>query len=280
MKRIFVIGLLLTGLLFSCNKDDSNKDTQLKDGEKFTQKEICLELVFPITFIMPDGSTITGESREEVGTAIKAWHSANPGAQGKATMQYPVDAKFKNRPVTINSEREMQRLKKACKEEKRPCFTMIYPLTYTMPDGTEITGDSRKEIGTEFKSWYEANPGVEERPVLQFPVEIKFKGEAKTVSNNEELQAIKESCDKKDPCFHFIYPITYIMPDATSITVNSEDDRENKMAIRMWYRDNPGVEEKPALQYPVDVKLKDGTIVTLNNNDDMRALRQDCGQNA
>ena len=72
MKRIFVIGLLLTGLLFSCNKDDGNKDTQLKDGEEFTQKEICLELVFPITFIMPDGSTITGENREEVGTAIKA----------------------------------------------------------------------------------------------------------------------------------------------------------------------------------------------------------------
>ena len=196
MKRIFIIGIVLSGLLFSCNKGGDNKDdSTLKQDD--TSKEICLEMVYPLTFIMPDGSTITGDSRKEIGTAIKSWHEANPSSQERAIMQYPVEANFKNRPVTINNDREMQRLKKACAEEKKPCF-------------------------------------------------------------------------------YFIYPITYIMPDETSITVNSKDDRENMVLIRAWYGENPGVEEKPALQYPVDVKLKDGTIVTLSSDEDMQEVREGC----
>ena len=280
MKRIFVIGLLLTGLLFSCNKDEGNKDTQLKDGQELNDKEVCLEMVYPITFIMPDGSTVSGNSREEIGTAIKGWHEANPGSQGKAVMQFPVNANFKSKPVTINSEQEMRRLRKVCAEEKRPCFTMIYPLTFTMPDGSEISGNDRREVGAAIRDWYIANPGFDERAVMQFPVEVKFKGEIKTVNNEQQMQRIKDACDKegKPPCFFFIYPITYIMPDATSITINSKDDRVNKVLIRKWYTENPGVDEKPALQYPVDVKLKDGTLVTLNNDDDMQAIKEDCGQ--
>ena len=281
MKRIFVIGLVLTGLLFSCNKDENKEDSVLKDGQEVSDKERCLELVFPITFIMPDESTITGDSREEVGAAIKAWHEANPDVQGKARIQYPVEAKFKNKPVTINNQKQMERLKKACEDGKRPCFTMIYPVTYTMPDGSEITGENRKDIRIAIKAWYEANPGVEERPVLQFPVDIKMKGEIITVNNAAELQEIKKSCDHKDPCFHFIYPITYIMPDATSITVLSEDDREHKMEIRAWYQEHPDVAEKPVLEFPVKVKMvEDGSIKTINTQDEMIELREYCKENA
>jgi hypothetical protein len=201
MKRVFVIGLLLTGLLFSCNKDGGkNDDSKLKDE---AQSEIvCLELVFPITFIMPDGSEITGDNRQEIGTAMRNWHAANPGFDERGTMQYPVNAIFKGKPVTITNEQEMVRYKKACEEERLPCFT-------------------------------------------------------------------------------FIYPITYIMPDETAITIASEDDRENKMAIRAWYGENPGVEEKPALQYPVKVKMsKDGTIKTINNEEEMIALKDYCKKNS
>ena len=264
--------------MFSCNKEDGNKNAQLKDGQELNDKEVCLEMVYPITFSMPDGSTITGNSREEIGTAIKAWHKANPGSQGKATMQFPVNANFKGESVTINNEQEMQRMRKTCAEEKRPCFTMIYPITFMMPDGSEITGDNKREIGAAIRTWLEANPGFDERPVMKYPVEVKFKGEVITVNDDQQMQRIKDDCNKEGkPCFHFIYPITYIMPDGTSITINGEDDRENKALIRAWYTENPGVDEKPALQYPVDVKLKDGTLVTLNNDEDMQALKEDCG---
>lgn len=195
MKRIFVIGLLMTAVLISCNKDDVEKNVELKDGEELLEKERCLELEYPVIFIMPDESTISVNSRKEIRMAIKAWHEANPGVQGKARMQFPVEAKFKNKQITIKNQRQMERLKKACQEGKKPCFTMIYPVTFTMPDGSEISVESRKEIRTAFKAWYEANPGVEEKPALQFPVDVKMKdGTMVTINSQEEMQALKEDC--------------------------------------------------------------------------------------
>jgi len=195
MKRLFVIGLVMTGILISCNKDDAEKDVDLKDNQEITEKERCLELEYPLTFTMPDESTISGNSREEIGAAIKAWHEANPGVHGKAKLVFPVEAKFKDKPVTINNQRQMERLKKACEKHRKPCFTMIYPVTFTMPDGSEITGDSRKEIGAAFKAWYEVNPGIEEKPALQFPVDVKMKdGTIVTLNNQDDMQALKEDC--------------------------------------------------------------------------------------
>ena len=195
MKRILVLGLLMTGLLLACNKDEVEKNVDLKDSEEFTEKERCLELEYPVTFIMPDESTITGNNRKEIRRAIKAWHEANPGIQGKARLQFPVQARFKNKLMTIENQQQMERLKKACEHGRKPCFTMIYPITFTMPDGSEITGDSRKEIGTAFKAWYQANPGVEEKPALQFPVEVKMKdGSIVTINTQDEMHALKEDC--------------------------------------------------------------------------------------
>lgn len=197
MKRVFVILFLLTGVLFSCNNATENMDQSTgakvdKDG-----KVTCMELVFPITYVMPDGSTISGNDRGEIGSAMRDWHKANPSANSRGSMQYPVNAIFKGNEVTINNDEDMQRYRKECEEGRMPCFAFIYPITYIMPDGTEIT-------------------------------------------------------------------------------LNSEDDVENKTAIRAWYGDNPGNEGRPALLYPLDVKLKDGTTSTLESDKDLHEVRDGC----
>lgn len=198
MKKIFVIGVILAGIMLSCNKEDNNKDDSLIKQDDLTNKELCLEMVFPVSFVMPDESIITCDSREEIGTAIKEWYQANPGVEEKPLMQFPVDAFFKGEPVTINDQEQMKRYKMACDKGKKRCFV-------------------------------------------------------------------------------FIYPITYIMPDESTITILSKDDHENKMAIRLWYQENPGVEEKPVLQFPVKVKmLKDGIIKTIHNDEEMIALKEWC----
>ena len=59
--------------------------------------------------------------------------------------------------------------------------------------------------------------------------------------------------DKGDwKCFDLVLPVTYVMPDGSTITVSS-DDEDDWVQLKAWYDANPNSEEKPALQYPVDI---------------------------
>jgi len=197
MKRLLFIGVVLAGILFSCKDKAPDNDDQLKAGDPgANSKARCLEMAFPLTFIMPDGSTITGNDRKEIRFAMKRWYEANPGSKERPTLQYPVDVIFKSRPMTINNVEEMKRVKEACKKDRKPCFDFIYPITYIMPDGSTITGNNGKEIKRAMKRWYEANPGSKERPALQYPVEIKFRdGTISTIHNKEEMRRAKAGCE-------------------------------------------------------------------------------------
>jgi len=280
MKRIILISFVITGLFFSCQKSttDNNDDAKLKqDIQENSNEEPCFDFVYPVTYIMPDGTAITGNSKEELVQAIKSWYVANPGSKDKPTLQYPVDVNFKGRIITIENDAGMKRIKSACEEEKEPCFTMVYPITLVMPDGTTITGNSREELGIAIRTWYAENPGIEVRPTTQYPVEVNFKERVITVNNDDEMKRIKEACkEEKKPCFVFVYPITYTMPDGTVYTVESTDDDETKKAIRAWYVENPGVEEKPAIQYPIEIKFRDGKTLTINNDEELKKAWASC----
>ena len=197
MKRLFFISVVLTGILFSCQEKAPNNDDQLKAGDPGANSKVrCLEMVFPLTFIMPDGSTITGNDRKEIRFAMKRWYEANPGSKERPTLQYPVDVIFKGRPMPINNVDEMKRVKVACKKDRKSCFDFIYPITYIMPDGSTITGNDGKEIKLALRRWYEANPGSKELPTLQYPVEIKFRdGTILTIHNKEEMRRAKVGCE-------------------------------------------------------------------------------------
>ncbi|MBC8320303.1 MAG: hypothetical protein H8E34_06255 [Bacteroidetes bacterium] len=166
------------------------------------------------------------------------------------------------------------RIEKGDKDRKE-CFDFVYPVNYTMPDGTTVTGNNEREVTAAIKAWYEANPGSNERPTIQYPVEVNFKGRILNINNDEEMRRVKSACDgEKIRCFVLVYPLTYIMPDGSTITGNNKE--EIGIAMRNWYSLNPGVDEKPALQYPVDTKWKDGTVKTINNEGEMRRAKAAC----
>ena len=118
--------------------------------------------------------------------------------------------------------------------EERECFELVYPVSYLMPDGTtiEISSDD-EESWTELISWYDDNPESEEKPVMQFPVVIFFDEESITIQNTEDLRTAYSGCrsdrEKRNGwgrelgCFALVYPITFIMPDGSSMTVESDD---------------------------------------------------------
>ena len=159
-----------------------------------------------------------------------------------------------------------------------------------MPDGStmEVTGDD-EEGWSALKAWYEDNTGYEEvMPELSYPVDIVFETEegesVTTLNSEEELELAKRDCreeweegeDNGRDCFEMVLPITFVMPDGSSLTVSEEEDWLN---VRLWYEENGDVEEEPSYQFPVDIiyETENGnTTVTINNQEEMEAAEEEC----
>ena len=121
---------------------------------------------------------------------------------------------------------EWDKDKEAYDKEEKECFGLIYPVTYIMPDGSSISG-GEEDIEDAIKAWYEANPDSEEKPELQYPVEVIFEKEdiVKEIANEEEMILVKKACfeEDKEICFQFVFPMTYLMPDGTSLSGENEE---------------------------------------------------------
>ena len=167
-------------------------------------------------------------------------------------------------------------------KDRLECFSLVLPVTFFMPDGSPITIEN-KEDWRKIKNWCEAHPDSKERPALQYPVEVKMEdGTVIALNNDEEMKSLREGCGgreggdrDREKCFEFVYPITHIMPDGSTITVES---KESLADIRNWYADHPDFRERPTLQYPVDVTFEDGTTITINNDEEMRGVHARCDE--
>ncbi|MAT53909.1 MAG: hypothetical protein CMN32_05465 [Saprospirales bacterium] len=114
--------LVLSALvvLASCTKGDLTKEdfdkqflTIVSDGDD--AKGACLELVYPVNYLMPDGSVIAMNHADDW-SAIKAWYEAHPDVKAKPELQYPLEitsVKFDGVQVVSNEE-EMLEWKKLC----------------------------------------------------------------------------------------------------------------------------------------------------------------------
>ena len=200
------------------DKDKSDWD---RDEDKGDWK--CFDLVLPVTYVMPDRSTITVENENDW-DALKDWYEANPESEEKPELQFPVNVEFDDREgtanVVVNNEEEMRGIYSRCgggrDDEDRECFNLVLPVSYTMPDGSTITVEN-EEDWTAIRDWYEANPESEEKPELQFPVNVEFDDETITVNSAEELRELTQECwrdqSEERECFELVFPVTFIMPD-------------------------------------------------------------------
>ena len=164
-------------------------------------------------------------------------------------------------------------------KEDWKCFDLVLPVTFDMPDGSSITVEAEDGY-TALRDWYESNLDSEERPSLQYPVDIAFgDDETITVNSDDEMRSVYQRCSYRDKdkrywdCFELVYPVTFIMPDGSTIAVADRDDWDD---VKSWYDSNPDSEEKPSLQYPVDISYRDGTIQTINNDEEMGVSKRDC----
>jgi len=171
------------------------------------------------------------------------------------------------------------------------CFYLVFPVTYVMPDGSTISVTSDDEDGwSDLKGWYEENEDSEDKPELQYPVDIIVETEegtsTVTINNEEEMTVAKREChaeweedwDEEDEreCFEYVLPVTFLMPDGSTITV---EDEEGWYSLRVWYEENRGYEEEPGIQYPIDIsqETEEGFItVTLTSGEEMEEVYSEC----
>ncbi len=279
--RLSILGLFAIVILAftSCQKNDSkindgNSDAQLIEAiQKAANKQIInvADLPSPSKSVLEtdyvDDYIDVAKLAPELGYEVDMRCEKGPRV-GERKQAY-----FDLKGRELRGDKDSD--DKSDKGDRGRCFELILPVTFTMPDGSEITIETKEDWGL-LKAWHEANPNVDGRPELQFPVDIKwFEGTVETIADKEAMKAAKKKCDKGDKrkCFKLVFPVTYTMPDGSEIII---EEREDYMLIREWYTEHPDVNEKPELNFPVDIKYKDGTVVTINNEEEMREAREGC----
>tara|TARA_B100001093_G_scaffold110678_2_gene102972 strand:+ start:4468 stop:5643 length:1176 start_codon:yes stop_codon:yes gene_type:complete len=176
-------------------------------------------------------------------------------------------------------------------KEDWECFTLMFPVSFDMPDGSSVTIEADDEASwTEVKSWYDSNLDSEERPTMQFPIVILLDEESVTIESQEEMRSAYQECNPKrkvdwsrdedfdGTCFDLVYPVTYVMPDGSTIIVEG-DDEDGWSDLKDWYEENGDSEDKPELQYPVDIILETeegSSTVTINNEEEMASAKREC----
>ena len=82
--------------------------------------------------------------------------------------------------------------------------------------------------------------------------------------------------EEKEKCFELVMPYTLIMPDASSITIETEEDREK---VEEWYKNNPDSKDRPSLEYPVDIVIETDEgerTITVDSDDEMKEIQGRC----
>lgn len=96
--------------------------------------------------------------------------------------------------------------------------------------------------------------------------DVYFSISGKQLNDNNEHRRLR-----RNKYFEFVFPLDFIMPDDSSITLETKADW---VLIREWYQANPSVKERPELVFPVDVQLEDGTIQTLLDRTELMTIRE------
>lgn len=202
MKNSVFSLIVLSFVLFaSCSSDkskeyDINKDTALRD---MMDSKDCFAFIYPLGAILPDGSTIIGDSEDDFFSKLKVWYSDHPDSKEQTDLVYPVQVSFGEDITKVIEDTEtMKKLKDYCDKgdkDYNTCFDLVYPLEFIMPDESIVTGTNKEELNAAIKAWYEAHPDSKEKYDLVYPVDATLEnGETTTINNEEEMIALKIDC--------------------------------------------------------------------------------------
>lgn len=272
-------------LIFSsCQKNDLKETEKAFELESFDgvlasvlPAEDCYTFIYPISFNMPDGSTITLDGDDD--SDIKDWYDANFDSEQRPSLIYPVEVLYDSNLIPVNDDDTMRGIKERCAEKweyKRDCFEFIYPISFRIPDGSVLSLQDADDSA--LKDWYEANPNEDQRPGYIFPIDVMYKEEIKTLATDTDLERLKDACEdyhaeRPEICFNFVFPITVVIENDVITGSDMEDLRQG---VKDWYDANPNNDAKPAFVYPLEIIFADGMILQVDNEEELEEAKEDC----
>ena len=215
---------------FNTTENFVNQSVESMQSQGSIGRTGCYEFVFPLGIMYPDGTDEDVDSYETLRTTLTAWFADNAEELGLEldsagdfsyrdireiddellpSLAFPLEVVSEDGEVTtVNDESELSALKRACKREFNQdrrnnsgngrgdkCFSLIFPVTVALPDGSTFDAVDRADLKSQLREWKAANPDAEERPMLQFPVTVQLEDESTVeVADTDELSALKESC--------------------------------------------------------------------------------------
>lgn len=115
---------------------------------------------------------------------------------------------------------------------------------------------------------YQVTLGTDDESREEETSEVFLSREGRKLKDNDERRK-----KRRNKCFQFVFPIDFIMPDESSITLESKEDWS---LIREWYATNEDAEGRPTLVFPIDITLEDGTVQTLIDREELKAVKDSC----
>jgi hypothetical protein len=78
---------------------------------------------------------------------------------------------------------------------------------------------------------------------------------------------------RRHKCFEFVFPIDFLMPDTTTITLTEKADW---VLIKEWYETNPDEKKRAEIVFPLNISLEDGTVQTLLEINELKEVKNSC----
>lgn len=225
MKNIFgkvsllvFVGFFSVALLSSCSQEDELESIEnfvddavesLEREGKFGKRG-CFEFVFPISINFPDESSQSVDGYASLKTSIKTWKEANPDAEEKPSLAFPLEILGDDGTATTISDREeLSALRKECRREhyngkrkirrffRTACFKPVFPLSVEFPNGSVLEAANAQTLKTVLREWKENVENPDGRPQIVFPIEVVYEdGTTAEVADKEALKALKDTCDQ------------------------------------------------------------------------------------
>ena len=178
----------------------------------------CFRFSYPIQYEMPDETILTVDSKEDAWRQFKNWYNDHPNEKVRPKLVFPLTIINKDDDsVRITNRDELRDQYRDCIDEIDDwnwdwswnwdwgyegwcwnwgkCYTINYPITYTLPDDSKVTGNNRSEILQQFKDWYDDHPNEKDHPSLDYPITItKEDGTKVEIKNEDEHEKLYLSC--------------------------------------------------------------------------------------
>ena len=274
-----ILLLALFGLTFTaCESGLTNSSAELSDDELITAIQSADKMSVSLE-ALPSSVRQEVDMRKSIAIASNA-HEANDlgftvemrtvnrGPVGEASTIY-FNAKGRMLQIEGLNGARNGIIKAEDRANIKRAFELIMPYQVVMPDETIITITAEEDYSL-IRTWYQENSGIREKFTLVFPINVLIDGEEITMDQDAFEELITSQKNDRKPKMQLKMPYQVQMPDGSFITIETKEDRA---LIRIWYQENPGVEEKFVYVFPLTVIINDNEIV-VNSAEELMRLRR------